>query len=147
MIENHKLSLSDKELLESPICIEEIEKALDSSNFNSAPGLDGISMKTLKKFWPLVRIPIFNAFKLFCRKGHLTGIHKTSKIKLIQKTGNKDFTQIGNWRPISVLISIAKLFSGVVSLRLDTPSLRSESPMELASLAETLATADLQLHL
>ena len=119
MIENHKLSFSDKELLESPICIEEIEKALDSSNFNSAPGLDGISMKTLKKFWPLVRIPIFNAFKLFCRKGHLTGIHKTSKIKLIQKTGNKDFTQIGNWRPISVLSSIAKLFSGVVSLRLD----------------------------
>ena len=62
---------------------------------------------------------MFMAFATMELKGELHGLMTMSKITLIPKSG-KDLTNISNWRPISLLTSVYKIYSGIISQRLDT---------------------------
>jgi len=123
LIEDHKLNEEEKLSLESPITLEELDESLVTSNMSSALGPDGIPVKALKLFWPLLRKPFLLSFNYMASKGELKGLMRYSNIKLIPK-GNKNLTQINNWRPISLLASSYKLYSGIISLRLNKVSHR-----------------------
>ena len=119
-LNDFKLNDLDKERLEQPITILEIEEVLNNANSNSACGLDGIPMKSLLFFWDLIKDTIVLAFNCMFEKSSLKGLMNISKIKLIEKVGDKDFTQISNWRPIGIQTSTYKLYSGVINLRLQS---------------------------
>ena len=118
IFEPYKINENDKSLLELPLNLLELDKALESSNLASAPGIDGIPVKALKKFWPLLRLPLLNGFNCMIRKGELLDSMKISLIRLIPKTNKDSYASIKSFRPISLLTSVYKLFSGVIDIRL-----------------------------
>jgi hypothetical protein len=83
----------------------------------SAPGIDGINNRFIKKFWFFFREPLCEYFECCRRKGKLTDTFSTALIKLIPKKG--DNTLIKNWRPISLLSCFYKIISKAVNSRLD----------------------------
>ena len=117
LIQTKILNEQESQSINGPILVEELDEVLDSINMNSSPGLDGISNKFLKKFWFFLRFPMTLAFNIMLENMELKGLMKNSKIRLIPK-GEALLTEIKSWRPISLLTSPYKIFSGVISLRM-----------------------------
>jgi hypothetical protein len=74
---------------------------------NSA-GLDGISSKLLKACAPALISPITDLFNFWIWNGHLPQELKKSVIVPVHKKGDSEV--VCNYRPISLLLSISKLF-------------------------------------
>jgi exonuclease III len=111
-----KLSDQERDRLDRDLKIEELDIAVSQIKKNTAPGIDGISNKFIKKFWKLFRRPLYN-YAIFCNDiGALTDSFRTAKIRLIPKKG--DTKRIGNWRPISLLNCFYKLISRVFTNRI-----------------------------
>jgi hypothetical protein len=55
---NSKLSNDEKESLERPLSIDELDASINKAKLNSAPGIDGISNRFIKEFWEYLRIPV-----------------------------------------------------------------------------------------
>ena len=115
-----KLSQEDKLNLESPIQMSELETVLKNANLNAAVGLDGIPMASIKHFWDLIKDTMLHGFNYMANKGELRGMMNISRSNLIPKGGDKDLSNIKNWRSIGILTSPYKLYSGVINLRLKT---------------------------
>jgi len=103
--------------LEADVTLEELDEAVITSNLNSAPGIDGISNRYIRKFWIYFREPLLWYTRECLSSGVMTETFNTALIKLIPKKG--DCTQIKNWRPISLLSCFYKIISRVVNSRLD----------------------------
>jgi exonuclease III len=112
-VRDSKLTEEEKYQFDSALTVEEFDKAVKQIKIKSAPGLDGISNKFIKKFWPFFRKPIFDYTNFCLERGELTESFKTAKIKLIPKKG--DLKKIGNWRPISLLNCFYKIISRVIT--------------------------------
>ena len=113
-----KLSVEERNRLDSPITLSELDDAIKHANKRSAPGIDGVSNVMIRKIWDLVRVPL-HKYAICCfRKGKLTSTFNTACIKLIPKKGNTK--QIKNWRPISLLSCYYKIISTVINSRLGT---------------------------
>ncbi len=117
LVTNSKLTEDEKNELDSPLTIEEIDKSMDKANMRSAPGLDGISNVLLRKYWAYFRIGI-HKYALRCfETGNLTDGFRGATIKLIPKKG--DLTELKNWRPISLLSNVYKVLSRALNNRLN----------------------------
>ncbi|MFO0003284.1 MAG: reverse transcriptase domain-containing protein, partial [bacterium] len=117
LVTNSKLTDDEKNELDSPLTIEEIDKSMDKANMRSAPGLDGISNVLLRKYWAYFRIGI-HKYALRCfETGNLTDGFRGATIKLIPKKG--DLSELKNWRPISLLSNVYKVLSRALNNRLN----------------------------
>ena len=83
-----KLSKTEQENLDLPLNITELDKSMNDANFNSAPGMNGISNKFIRKHWDIFRQPLFRCTAHIFETGTLPDSFKTAKIKLIPKKGN-----------------------------------------------------------
>jgi len=101
---------------EQPLTLAELDKSVHQAKINSAGGLDGLNNKTIKKFWPLLRTPMKRLADESFGTGTLPESFKTAVIKLIPKKG--DLSNIKNWRPISLLNCLYKVFSRAINNRL-----------------------------
>jgi hypothetical protein len=82
-----------------------------------SPGVDNIN-NTLIKHLPFLAIKFLsNIFNACFRLGHFSSSWKTAKIHPIRKPG-KDGTFAINYRPISLLSSLSKIFEKIILLRL-----------------------------
>ena len=79
--------------------------------------MDGITTESLKFFWAKLKYFVTNAINCCFLKGKLTTTLRQSIITCIPK-GDKDRTQMKNWRPISLLCTTYKLASGVIAMRI-----------------------------
>jgi exonuclease III len=113
---NSKLTENEKNDLDSELTIEEFDKSVNQANLNSAPGINGISNRFIKKFWQFFRVPLFKYSTCALGRGALTDSFSTAKIKLIPKKG--DCTRIKNWRPISLLNCFYKILSRLITTRI-----------------------------
>jgi hypothetical protein len=77
LISKSKLTEDDKKSLDLPLTIAELDKALTEANKKSAPGIDGLSMQFIEKFWYLLRVPLFNYANTCFAKGRLTYVFRT----------------------------------------------------------------------
>ena len=111
-----KINQAERERLDSPLTLEELDNALKKSNKKSAPGVDGVSNSLICSIWTLVRKPLLRYAHCCFAKGTLTSTFRTACIKLIPKKG--DLAQVKNWRPISLLSCYYKLISRVINFRL-----------------------------
>jgi hypothetical protein len=111
------LSQSERDILDKPLTINELDDSMDSCKIRSAPEIDGLSNAFIKKYWQFFRIPLFNYAKECFTKKRLTQNFRSASIKLIPKKG--DFTQLKNWRPISLLSNMYKIISRAVNNRLN----------------------------
>jgi len=110
------LTNDEKIDLESAITMDELTKSINSANFASAPGGDGISNRFIKKYWDYFRVPLFNLCNYCHETGTLPLFFRTANIKLIPKKG--DLSQLKNWRPISLLNCFYKIISRLITTRL-----------------------------
>jgi exonuclease III len=115
-IRNSKLSIDQKNWCDRDFSLFELDNAVASLKNSSAGGPDGMSVKFIKRFWPLFRIPVRNYAKCCINKGQLTDSFKTAAIRLIPKKGNA--SEIKNWRPISLLNVMYKVIAKSLNNRL-----------------------------
>ena len=118
LIQSHKLNDNEKSDLDIPISLDELDKSLSESNFDSAPGQDGLHIRVLAKFWDFLRGPLLKALNAMISNKKLSSRMRYTKIRLIKKNGNVDLSKLCSLRPISVVSSIYKIFSGVIDNRL-----------------------------
>ena len=117
IVTNSKLTDDEKNSLDLPLTIDEIDKSMDKANLRSAPGMDGISNVLLKKYWNYFRVGI-HKYALRCYEtGTLTDVFRGATVKLIPKKG--DLSQLKNWRPISLLSNVYKILSRALNNRLN----------------------------
>ncbi len=70
IVSNSRLSPSERDILDRPLTIDELDDSMDSCNILRAPGIDGLSNAFIKKYWHFFRIPLFNyANECFTKKG------------------------------------------------------------------------------
>jgi hypothetical protein len=117
VIKSCLLDEDDRRRLDAPMTPEELDAALRRCNMRSAPGIDGLNNRFIKKFWIFFREPLCEYFECCRAKGTLTSTFRTALIKLLPKKG--DTTMIKNWRPISLLSCFYKVVSKAVNRRLD----------------------------
>ena len=126
MVENkntltHKLSPSDEpddtHDLMKPITATDVKNKIESSKKSSAPGEDGISYKILAQCPEIFFVKL--AFLLnFCMSiGYFPDTWKKAKVIMVQKP-NKDHTNPKNYRPISLLPVLGKIYEGLICDRL-----------------------------
>lgn len=83
---------------------------------NSSPGLDGISVKDLKLLAPVISTLLSSIFNGLLETGSFPKVLKSSILIPIFKKGKKD--NPSNYRPISLLPVLGKLFETLINIRL-----------------------------
>ena len=116
LVRDMKISPHTAMSLENDINLPELDKALGDTKTRTAAGPDGIGNNFIKKFWKFIRVPLRNYANHCLQSGSLSPSFLTASIRLIPKKG--DCTAIKNWRPISLLNCIYKIFSKLVNNRL-----------------------------
>jgi len=117
IVQGSMLTEAERNSLDLPLTIEEIDKSMEKANFKSAPGMDGLSNKFLKKYWRFFRHALHNYATNCFEKNRLTPNFLSASIKLIPKKG--DMSNLKNWRPISLLSNMYKIISRAINNRLN----------------------------
>lgn len=107
-------SCNDLEDQTRPISLPEIRRSLRKMNFNSAPGLDRITTKHLRKIHPTIWCRVFNLW-FYLRQ--IPNTIKTCRTTLIPK-GRDHLDDINNWRPITIGSMINRLYAKILDRRI-----------------------------
>ena len=113
-----KCDENSKKDLEKEIENKELENALQETEKNKSPGMDGIPYEFYREFWDLVGDDLTEVLKYSLNKGQLPITQRRAVITLIPK-GKKDKTKIENWRPISLQNCDIKIFTKAITKRLE----------------------------
>ena len=108
----------EKDKNEEEITSGEIETALAGMKINKAPGQDKIPTIVLKRTWQLLAPRITQLFNKIFKKGSFPAAWKEAKVIYIKKPG-KEGTQPKDYRPITLLNVISKLYEKVIYNRLN----------------------------
>jgi hypothetical protein len=87
-IVNSKINENEKNILDRPLGIEELDRSIKKAKKNTSPGGDGISNRFIEKNWNLFRVPLFKYANLCFEKGQLTDNFRSANVKLIPKKGD-----------------------------------------------------------
>jgi hypothetical protein len=133
-----KLDENEKNMMEMPLEIAELDESVLKLNLRSAPGIDGVSNRFIVKFWQFFREPLHRYASTCVEKGVLTDTFRTAIIRLIPKKG--DTSKLKNWRPISLLSCYYKIISKALNARL------GKVIDKVTSLAQKAYNPDRYLH-
>ena len=114
---NHpRLSDNDASECEEPISLTELTKALKSMNINKSPGIDGLTVEFYREFWEEIQLLVLESLNEGFKQGKLSYLQRKGIITLLFKGG--DATELGNWRPITLLNTDYKILATVLANRL-----------------------------
>ena len=108
----------DSELLQK-ISLQELKENLAKCKNKSAVGLDGISYTVLKRLPDSYLSQIADILSTCMQLGYFPSAWKNAKTILIPKPG-KDSREAKNFRPISLLSCMGKLFERVIARRVSS---------------------------
>jgi Reverse transcriptase (RNA-dependent DNA polymerase) len=117
LVTNSKLTDQERESLDVPLSIAELDLSVKNAKLRSAPGADGYSNILIQRCWKYLRLPLLNYSNFCFNSGQLTHNFRSARIKLIPKKG--DVTKLKNWRPISLLSNLYKILSRAINNRLN----------------------------
>ena len=113
-----QLSEEDQEHLETELTLEELKDALASFANNKSPGEDGFTKEFYESFFDLLWKDLLNSYNEAFHKGELSISQRTGILTLIPKE-DINFTDLKNWRPISLLNLDYKILSKILAKRLE----------------------------
>ncbi|KAJ4931274.1 hypothetical protein JOQ06_025571 [Pogonophryne albipinna] len=102
--------------LELPLTVSELEGALNRMNKGKVPGIDGLPVELYAKFWSILGPVLLEVLTEVLQAGEMSGSFATGVISLLYKKGDR--TEIGNWRPLTMLCVDYKLLAKVLTDRL-----------------------------
>jgi hypothetical protein len=103
--------------LEAPITCDKVKKAIDDTPKENAPGLDGFIGVFYAKCWDIVKSDVTQVIhQLSQLRGNTFNLLNTTNIVLLSKKDRAE--KIGDYRPISLVHNIAKIFSKILASRL-----------------------------
>lgn len=102
--------------LDRPFSLLEIEDCIDSLALGKTPGIDGLPNEFYKVFKKELSPLLLRVWNESVAYGALPISVNTGVVKLIHKRGAKDI--LDNWRPITCLTSIYKIFALVLTKRI-----------------------------
>jgi hypothetical protein len=95
IVTGSRLTDIEKQRLDSPLTLDELDESIKKSNKKSASGLDGFSNKLIYRCWKFFRYPLLNYSNHCFITGELTHNFRSACIKLIPKKGN--LCDLKNW--------------------------------------------------
>ena len=110
--ENYLNNKPDCEFHFEQINISDVIKIIDNLSSKTSCGFDDISLKLLKYLKPVLATPITVIINQMLNTGIFPDKLKIAKIKPLYKKGDK--SNFNNYRPISLLPSISKIFEKVI---------------------------------
>ena len=110
--ENFLTNKPDCELHFEQISVSDVNKIIDNLSSKTSCGFDDISLKLLKFLKPVLATPITIIINQMLNTGIFPDKLKVAKIKPLYKKG--DTSNFNNYRPISLLPSISKIFEKVI---------------------------------
>ena len=112
-----KLTDLQKQRLDSPVTHSEILDSLKKQKNDKTPGTSGFQANFYKFFWHDIGSFLVRSILRSICKGELSPSQKLGIISILPK-GTKPRELLKNWRPISLLNTSYKIFSGIISSRL-----------------------------
>lgn len=100
----------------TPTSESEIKNLIMDLKIKKSPGLDNIKSETLKEIANEILVPLKYLINKSFETGIFPNVLKIGVIKPIYKSGNK--LKVENYRPITLISSIAKLFEKIIKERL-----------------------------
>ena len=113
--DNHP-SLTDTPFSFSPINEEFVSKIIGKINIKKATGFDGISPKLLHYAKPVVTKPLTTLVNLSLSSSTFPDCLKQAQVAPIHKKNS--VLEKGNYRPVSVLPAISKIFENAIQIQL-----------------------------
>ena len=110
----------DKAVLDSPLIKQELKEAVHDLNFDSSPGIDGLSTLFYLQFWDHLEKPLYDCFIESTNFQSLSLSQRRAILSLLPKSTDLDLNDLGNWRPISLTTTSYKIYSKVLANRLQT---------------------------
>ena len=114
--ENYLARRNEKSFFWKPIKETEVFDSLNALDAKKSHGYDKLPVRLIKDAIPYIVAPLTYIFNLSLEKGEFPDALKTAKVTPLYKKGPK--TDPGNYRPISVLPVIAKVFEKLANGRL-----------------------------
>ena len=108
---------------------KEVVEAIKHMKADKSPGADNVTNEAIKTAHPQLALPLTALFNHILETTDTPSQWSQSNIILIYKKG--DPRDIGNYRPISLLPCLYKLFSSLINQRIST-TLDAEQPVEQA---------------
>ena len=107
----------DKQMLDTPITIEELHKALMGMRTGKAPGMDGLPVEFYQFFFVDIKDLLYNSLMYSLKVGHLSCTQRRGAVKLIPKR-NKNPNYVQHARPITLLCVDVKIVARALALRM-----------------------------
>uniref|UniRef100_W5NKD0 Reverse transcriptase domain-containing protein n=1 Tax=Lepisosteus oculatus TaxID=7918 RepID=W5NKD0_LEPOC len=133
---------ADNEVFESLISEEEIQENIKAIKRTSALGPDNIDWHAIQEL-ESDGVTLVQLFNLWLIKGHIPNKLKQCKTILIPKISDeKSLEDIGNWRPITIGSMLLRLFSRIITKRLEKacPINQRQRGFRASGCSENLAT-------
>ena len=94
----------------------EIKQAVWACGIDKAPGFDGYNFKFIREMWDVIKDEIYDSVMEFFATGSSAKQLNVTWVTLIPKVENS--TSIEQYRPISMVGSLYKIISKILSFRL-----------------------------
>ena len=106
------MSKVNSEMENKPITVNELKEAFYSLKTNKSTGYDDISYNVVKNCFGELCDPLLHIFNLSSSSGIFPDNLKIGKVTPIYKAG--DSSDLGNYRPISVLPCFSKILERII---------------------------------
>jgi len=134
---HRKLDEVQKTTLEAPIDLEEIKHAIKMSPKQKSPGIDGIPVEFWQKF-PALAPSLVRLYNYWFQTGVIPECSQQGVVTLLYKKGPPE--NIKNYRPISLLTSVYKILTKILTNRVKMVMGNLISPAQMAAPQRYIAT-------
>ena len=113
-----KLSEEQKQVLDEPLTLAEVEIAIRQLAQGRCPGIDGISIEWYLKFIDEIKYILHSLFLKWIQEGEMNQSARQGIISLLEKP-QKDLLRIKHWRPLTLLCCDHKIFAKIIANRIE----------------------------